>query len=139
MDTWAEQALSSISADQQPEKRKLVMIVSSDKIYAEALRSHLARQYDVILARYGGEAAAKAVAVHIDLALVDLGAPILGLEALARVRGLQHPPVFCALATPRSSEAHSEFIFDYVLARPTDGSELVERVRFVLGKVDHAA
>jgi len=121
-------------SEQAAWKRKVVVVVSSDRIFAESLRSHLAREFDVLLARNGGEAAAKAVAVHVDVAVVDLGSPILGLSALGRMRDLNPAPILCALAVPEPHSAKLDFDFDYVLARPARGSDLPERIRFVLAK-----
>ncbi|MBI2843385.1 MAG: response regulator transcription factor [Armatimonadetes bacterium] len=116
------------------ERRKRIVIASNDRAFAESLRSHLAVEFDVLLARNGGEAAAKAQAVSVDVAIVDLGCPILGISALARLRDLTPMPVICALVMPSASSAQSQFDFDYVLARPKTGADLPDRIRFILAR-----
>lgn len=118
--------------------RKRVVVVSSDRDYAESLRSHLAKSFDVLLAKNGGEAAAKAQAVPIDLAVVDLGSAILGISALVRIRSLPTGTIICALAVPDAPPAQSQFDFDFVLARPSSGADLPERIGFILAKSEAA-
>lgn len=118
-------------------RRRTVVVVSHDRAFAESLRSHLAGDFDVLLARDGGEAAAKAQAVKVDVALVDLGSPVLGMSALGRMKSGDTPPLICALALPGAPAAQDQFDFDYVLARPTSGANLPERVRFILAKADN--
>jgi len=129
-----EEILRGMPVEQQPAKRKVVVVVSSDRALAESLRSHLARDFDVLLARDGGEAAAKAQAVKVDIALVDLGAPVLGISALGRMKNHVSAPVVCALAKPEAPQAQAQFDFDYILARPSSGADLPERVKFILAK-----
>jgi DNA-binding response OmpR family regulator len=129
-----EQIAYGGQVDQAAWKRKVVVVVSSDRTFAESLRSHLAREFDVLLARDGGEAAAKAQVVPIDVAVVDLGAPLLGMSALSRMKSMASAPVICALALPGAPPAQAQFDFDYVLARPASGADLPERVRFILAK-----
>src|SRR3990172_882654 len=117
-------------------KRRRVLVVSSDGTFAESLRSHLAGEFDVLLAKNAGEAAAKAQAVQIDLALGDLGSPILGMPALGRMRGGVPRPVVFALAVPESPPAQSQFDFAYVIARPQPGADVPDRVRFILAKAE---
>ncbi|MEN6373015.1 MAG: hypothetical protein ABFD64_13485 [Armatimonadota bacterium] len=128
-----ENILQNIPVE-QPSSRKVVIVVSSDRALAESLRSNLAKEFDVLLARDGGEAAAKAQAVKVDIALVDLGAPVLGVSALGRMTSHVSTPVICALVKPEAAQAQTQFDFDYVLARPTNGADLPERVRFILAK-----
>jgi DNA-binding response OmpR family regulator len=130
----ADGAAHEVPEEVAARKRKLVMVVSSDREFAESLRSHLAGEFDVLVARNAGEAAAKAQAVRTDLAVVDLGAPLLGISALGRMRELHPAPVICALALPEVPAAHSQFDFDYVLARPATGADLPERIRFIVAK-----
>jgi DNA-binding response OmpR family regulator len=129
-----EEHAHDINPGRAPRRRKLVVVISSDRAFAESLRSNLARDFDVLLARDGGEAAAKSQAVQVDLALVDLGSPILGVSALGRMRGLNPQPIICALALPEGPLAQSRFDFDYVLARPDSGIDFPDRVRFILAK-----
>jgi DNA-binding response OmpR family regulator len=126
----------TVASDQR--KRARVVVVSSDGMYAESLRSHLAAEFDVLMARNAGEAAAKAQAVSVDVAVVDLGSTILGLPALSRMRNLECVPVICCLATPGCQVDQSQFDFDFVLARPSSASELPDRIRFILAKAEVA-
>ena len=135
MKDQAEETLIG-AANQVARKRRLVVVVSSDRTFAESLRSHLAGEFDVLLARDGGEAAAKAQAVTVDIALVDLGSPVLGMSALARMKNVEPAPIICALALPEAPSAQAQFDFDYVLARPETGVDLPERVRFILTKAE---
>lgn len=117
------------------ERRRIrVVVVCSDRAYSESLRSHLAADYDVLLARNAGEAAAKAQALSLDVVVVDMGVQILGLSALARMRQLDPAPVICCLATAETMAAKCESDFDFVLARPSTGAELPDRIRFILAK-----
>lgn len=134
MNEPANHNLLFASTESCPQARTRIVVVSSDRDYSESLRSHLAGEYDVLLARNGGEAAAKAQAVSVDVAVVDLGSAILGMSALCRMRSLPSAPVICALALPEAPPAQSQFDFDYVLARPSNGAELPERIRFILAK-----
>jgi DNA-binding response OmpR family regulator len=114
--------------------RPRIAVVSSDVAYAESLRSHLAAGFDVLMARNAGEAAAKALSVHINLVIVDLGKPVLGIPALSRMRELKEPPIICGLAPVDDNTAQSQFEFDFVLARPSSGADLPDRVKFILAK-----
>ncbi|HOM71015.1 MAG TPA: hypothetical protein PLZ21_00990 [Armatimonadota bacterium] len=129
-----ERFVFSLPVEQRSDRRKLVMVVSSDKSYAESLRSHLARDFDVLMAKDGGEAAAKSNAVKVDVVVVDLGSPVLGISALSRIKNVVSSPLICALTKPEIPSAKSQFDFDYVLARPTSGADLPDRVRFILAK-----
>lgn len=129
-----EDVLRGMPVEQQQLKRRVVIVVSSDRALAESLRSHLAKEFDVLLARDGGEAAAKAQAVKVDVALVDLGAPVLGVSAFGRMKSYVSSPIICALVKPEAPKAQTQFDFDYVLARPSNGADLPERVRFILAK-----
>jgi DNA-binding response OmpR family regulator len=131
-----ERGASNAAAGKLARMRKRVIVVSSDRSFAESLRSHLAAEFDVLLARDAGEAASKAQAVSVDLAIVDLGAPVLGLAALSRLKALQPRPIICALAVPEDPAASSQFDFDYILGRPATGADLPERVRFILAKAE---
>lgn len=128
--------IPNIAANQAARKRRVVVVVSSDRAFSESLRSHLAREFDVLLARDGGEAAAKAQAVTVDIALVDLGSPVLGMSALSRMKNTISASVICALALPESPAAKAQFDFDYIIARPANGADLPERVRFILAKAE---
>ncbi len=116
--------------------RKRLVVVSSDSTYSESLRSHLASGFDVLMARNAGEAAAKAFAVHVDLVVVDLGKPVLGIPALSRMRDLSDPPIICGLAPVDDTSAQAKFDYDFVLARPDTGANLPDRIRFILAKKD---
>jgi DNA-binding response OmpR family regulator len=130
-----EQIAYSFPVEQRVEhKRKLVVVVSSDRTFAESLRSHLAKEFDVLLARDGGEAASKAQMVTVDVALVDLGRPVLGISALDRMKNGISSPVICALVQPGSPSAQDQFDFDHVFARPRSGADIPDRVRFILAK-----
>ena len=123
-----------VSMEFQPGVRRRLVLVSSDKAFAESLRSHLAVEFDVLMARNAGEAAAKAQAVSSHMVIVDLGAPVLGMAALGRLKSLSPSPIVCSLVVPGASTTESGFEFDYVLARPTSGADMPERIRFILAK-----
>ncbi len=126
-------------AEETARRHKRIVVVSSDRAYAESLRSHLAQEFDVLLARNAGEAAAKSQAVPIHVAVVDLGSPILGISALARLAQSKPPAIICALVSPEAPSARHQFEFDYVLARPDTGADLPERIRFILAKAESKA
>lgn len=123
-----------VSMEFQPVVRRRLVLVSSDKAFAESLRSHLAVEFDVLMAKNAGEAAAKAQAVPSHLVIVDLGAPVLGMAALDRLKSLRPAPIVCSLIVPGATPTESGFEFDYVLARPASGADLPERIRFILAK-----
>ena len=72
--------------------------------------------------------------MHIDLAIVDLGRPILGIPALSRMRELKDPPTICGLAPVDDNSPQTDFDFDFMLARPSSGADLPDRVRFIMAK-----
>lgn len=115
--------------------RRRIVIVSSDEKFAEWLRGQLAGEFDVLIARHAGEAVAKSKAVGVGIALVDLGAPLLGAPALTQLKQLDPSPVICALAIPDAPDTHPQIEFDYVLARPSSASDMAERIRFIQAKV----
>ncbi len=115
-------------------ERKIIIVASSDRLFAESLRSHLAKGFDVLLAKDCGEASTKAQATSAHLVIIDLEPPLMGMAALSRLRDLREPPLVCALALPKSPTDVELFDFDYVLARPENGSSIPERIRFIFAK-----
>ena len=89
-----------VSMELEPGVRRRLVLVSSDKAFAESLRSHLAVDFDVLMAKNAGEAAAKSQAVPPHMVIVDLGAPVLGMAALDRLKTLRPAPIVCSLVIP---------------------------------------
>lgn len=120
----------------QPQlNRNRIVVVSSDEKFAEWLRGQLAGEFDVLIARHAGEAVAKAKAAAVGIALIDVGAPLLGAPALAQIKSMIPAPVVCALAFPGASETLPQFDFDFILARPSSAEDMSDRLKFILAKI----
>jgi PleD family two-component response regulator len=120
-------------------KRKKILIVDDAETVLLMERMILNREYDLVTARDGREAVAKASAERPDLVLMDIVMPVMdGFDACSKVREQQNTseiPVI--LVTTRGEPANVERGYrsgctDYV-TKPVDSVELLAKIRNCLG------
>jgi PleD family two-component response regulator len=120
-------------------KRKKILIVDDAETVLLMERMILNREYDLVTARDGREAVAKASAERPDLILMDIVMPVMdGFDACSKVREQQNTseiPVI--LVTTRGEPANVERGYrsgctDYV-TKPVDSVELLAKIRNCLG------
>jgi PleD family two-component response regulator len=120
-------------------KRKKILIVDDAETVLLMERMILNREYDIVTARDGREAVAKASAERPDLILMDIVMPVMdGFDACSKVREQQNTseiPVI--LVTTRGEPANVERGYrsgctDYV-TKPVDSVELLAKIRNCLG------
>src|ERR1700752_3072480 len=120
-------------------KREKILIVDDAETVLLMERMILSREYDLVTARDGREAVAKASAERPDLILLDIVMPVMdGFDACSKVREQQNTseiPVI--LVTPRGEPANVERGYrsgctDYV-TKPVDSVQLLAKIRNCLG------
>ena len=120
-------------------KREKILIVDDAETVLLMERMILSREYDLVTARDGREAVAKASAERPDLILMDIVMPVMdGFDACSKVREQQNTseiPVI--LVTTRGEPANVERGYrsgctDYV-TKPVDSVELLAKIRNCLG------
>lgn len=124
--------------------RKRVLVVDDEKDILDLLRYNLEKEgYDVVTARNGEEALAKATA-RTDLVLLDLMMPVLdGFETCKRLKGnsatARIPVIFL---TARSGEVDEiqglELGAEDYIQKPISTRKLMARVKAVLRRRDAA-
>ena len=120
-------------------KRKKILIVDDAETVLLMERMILNREYDLVTARDGREAVAKASAERPDLILMDIVMPEMnGFEACRKIREQENTsdiPVI--LVTTRGEPANVETGFqsgcsDYV-TKPINSVELLAKIRNCVG------
>lgn len=121
-------------------KRKKILIVDDSKVVLTLERSLLSSSYDLVEARDGEEAVAKAVAERPDLVLLDVVMPKLdGFETCKRLRELPETMAIpIIMVTTRGEAENVEAAYqkgcnDYV-TKPINGPELLSKIRNCVGE-----
>lgn len=115
-------------------ERERILIVEDDPQLARVLQAELARAYDAVLVRTGGEGLLRAETERFDLVVLDLGLPdVDGLDVAA---ALKDNPASILMLTARA-DVRSRVTGLYVgaddyLAKPFDMQELLARVYALL-------
>jgi CheY-like chemotaxis protein len=120
--------------------RKKILLVDDAETVLLMERMILGKSYDLVIARDGPEAVAKAVSESPDLILLDVLMPgIDGFEACKQIRGdTTSGDVPIIMVTTRGEPENMENGFrsgctDYV-SKPFTGAELLSKVRHYLGQ-----
>ena len=121
-------------------ERKKILLVDDAETVLLMERMILGRSYDLVIAKDGNEAVAKAAVENPDLILLDVLMPGLdGFEACKRIRGDQRTSdVPIIMVTTRGEPENMENGFrsgctDYV-SKPFTGAELLSKVKHYLGQ-----
>lgn len=119
---------------------KKILLVDDAETILMLERMLLHKGYDLVTAKDGQEAVAKAVAERPDLILLDIVMPKMdGLEACQQLRGKEETKaVPIILVTTRGEAENVQAGFesgcnDYV-TKPINGLELLSKVRVHLGE-----
>jgi CheY-like chemotaxis protein len=120
-------------------KRKKILIVDDAETVLLMERMILGKEYDLVTAKDGREAVAKASAERPDLILMDVVMPVMnGFDACREIREQKNTsdiPVI--MVTTRSEAANVETGYrsgctDYV-TKPIDSVELLAKIRNCVG------
>jgi PleD family two-component response regulator len=120
--------------------RKKILLVDDSETVLMMEQMILRKSYDVVTAKDGSAAVARALAERPDLILLDVIMPAMdGFEACRRLRSeeaTRETPI--VLVTSRGEVSHREEGFrcgcsDYI-TKPIDSLELLEKVKSCLGE-----
>ncbi|MFA5260305.1 MAG: response regulator [Candidatus Omnitrophota bacterium] len=122
---------------------KTILVVDDDPVDLKLISDTLIKfRYKIVTAMNGPDSIAKARDIHPDLVLMDILMPEMdGTEAYSRIKADPEtediPVLFLTCALSKEEEhlgANIEESFFNVLAKPFKTSELVARIRDIIGE-----